>query len=378
MTFSSLTNGHIAQFLPYRLVKPLEVVQQELGVKNLLRLNAAENPFGVSPKVAKVLREYQKKICFYPDTGAYFLKQKLHSRFGYGPNQIAVGADTQELLSLLIRAFLNPEVKVIIPQFSSVNLERSVQISGATIVTSPIMDDWTPDLQGIVERIDAHTRMILLANPTNPLGAFSVYSDIWGMLSQVPEDVLVVVDEELVDYIGQGYRDLYEMLATYPNLVLLRSFSHAYGLASLRIGYMLSGEEINGIVNVLRDPFNVSQLALDCATAALDDVTFFNKVIHANDVERNRFYEFCAFYGLTMINTKSCSVTIDFGEQAERYYNAFLQLGIFTRPLSYLGLRSLINISIGHPKATDFLLAKLEKFIIHDTQVAATSKSTSS
>ena len=187
-------------------------------------------------------------------------------------------------------------------------------------------------------------------------------------LTASPEDVLVVVDEELVDYIGQGYRDIYELILTSPNLIVLRSFSHAYGLASLRIGYMLSCEEISGIINVLRDPFNVSQLALDCATAALDDVSFFNKVIHANDVERNRFREFCAYYGLTMINTKSCSVTIDFGEQAERYYNAFLQLGIFTRPLSYLGLRSLINISIGHPKATDFLLAKLEKLILSDAQ----------
>lgn len=368
MDFSSLTNGHIAQFLPYNLVKPLEVVQEELGVKNLLRLNAAENPFGVSPRVSAVLHEYEKKICFYPDPGAYFLKKKLQKRFGYDLNRIAVGADTQELVSLLVRAFLNPEVKVIIPQLSSLSLERSVQLSGARIITTPIMDDWTPDLQAILDNIDNCTRMVLMANPTNPIGAFSVFSDLKAFMEQVPEDVLVVVDEELVDYIGQGYRDIYELILTSPNLIVLRSFSHAYGLASLRIGYMLSCEEISGIINVLRDPFNVSQLALDCATAALDDVSFFNKVIHANDVERNRFREFCAYYGLTMINTKSCSVTIDFGEQAERYYNAFLQLGIFTRPLSYLGLRSLINISIGHPKATDFLLAKLEKLILSDAQ----------
>lgn len=368
MSFSSLTNGQIAQFLPYHLVKPLEVVQQELEVKNLLRLNAAENPFGVSPKVEAVLHDYEKKICFYPDPGAYFLKQKLQKRFGYELNSIAVGADNQELITLLARAFLNPEVKVIIPQLSSLSLERTVQLSGAQIVTTPIMDDWTPDLYSIIDCIDARTRMILMANPTNPIGAFTVFSDLKEFMEQVPEEVIVVIDEELVDYIGQGYRDLYELIAAYPNLVLLRSFSHAYGLASLRIGYMLSCEEISGIVNVLRDPFNVSQLALDCAVAALDDVFFFKKVIHANDVERNRFREFCAYYGLTMINTKSCSVTIDFGEQAERYYNAFLQLGIFTRPLSYLGLRSLINISIGHPKATDFLLSKLEKFILDDAQ----------
>ena len=366
--FTSMVGGGIAQLLPYRMGKPLELMQAQLKAPHLLRLNAGESPYGVSRKVREVLGRAEELLARYPDSGCYYLKDALKRLCGYELNHITVGADSAELISLLCRALVTPQVNVIIPQLSSLSLERSVQLSGARIITTPIMDDWTPDLQAILDNIDNCTRMVLMANPTNPIGAFSVFSDLKAFMEQVPEDVLVVVDEELVDYIGQGYRDIYELILTSPNLIVLRSFSHAYGLASLRIGYMLSCEEISGIINVLRDPFNVSQLALDCATAALDDVSFFNKVIHANDVERNRFREFCAYYGLTMINTKSCSVTIDFGEQAERYYNAFLQLGIFTRPLSYLGLRSLINISIGHPKATDFLLAKLEKLILSDAQ----------
>lgn len=366
MDFSSLCNVGIRKLMPYRMGKPLEMIKDELGVKNLIRLNAGESPFGVSHKVRSVLQRYEEKIAYYPDGSAYFLKDALRSRYGYAVSNITVGADNGELLSLLTRAFVKPEHNIIIPRISSSTMERTATLTGAEIKIANILDDWTPNFDDVIELIDVRTRMIMLSNPTNPIGAFSVYSDIENFLSAVPEDVIVVIDEELIDYLGAGYRDLYGLIFNHPNLVLLRSFSHAYGLASLRIGYMLSCEEICGIANTLRDPFNVSQLAIDCAIAALSDQAFYQKVVHANDVERNRFKEFCSYYGLPLIDTRTCSVTIDFGELAERYYQAFLQLGVFTRPLGYLGLPTLINISIGHPRHTDFFLTKLEKFILND------------
>lgn len=368
MDFSSMVNGDIARFLPYHMSKPLSVIQKDLGVKHLFRLNASESPFGVSKKVRDVLASYEERMAYFPDAHAYELKQKLKSIYGYNVNHITVGADTQELVSLLCRAFLNPDVNVIIPQLSSVNLERSAQLSGARIITTGIMDDWTADLDAVLDSINERTRMVLISNPSNPLGAFNVYTDLEAFMELVPPDVIVVLDEELIDFLGPGYRDLYPLIVAHPNLLVLRSFSHAYGLASLRIGYMLSGEEICGLINVLRDPYNVSQLALDCACAALDDRSFVKRVVHAYDVERNRFRDFCGYYGLTMLNTRTSSVTIDFGTQAERYYNALVQLGIFTRPLSYLGLNTLINISMGRPNVTDYLLSKLEEFIVADSQ----------
>ena len=367
MEFSSLVNGGISNLMPYRMGKTIEQIQEEVGAKNLIRLNAGESPYGVSRKVREVLKQYESYIPYYPDSAALNFKNKLFNRFNYEIPFITVGADTTELISLICRAFLRPGLNVIIPQLSSIMHERAVQLSGAEIITTAIMDDWTPDFDAIVEAINDHTRMIMLSNPSNPIGAFSVFSQIDGLLRSVPNDVLVVVDEELVDYLGLGYKDLYPLLDFYPNLMILRSFSHAYGLAGLRIGYMLSCEEISGIINVLRDPYNVSSIALDCATAALSDGTFFNFVIEKTTVERNRFREFCGAYGLETIDTHTCSITINFGNKAERYYNALVQLGVFTRPLGYLGLPTLLNITLGHPRETDFVLKHIEQFLTTDS-----------
>ena len=245
----------------------------------------------------------------------------------------------------------------------------STCIAGAAIIPTSIMDDWTPDFDAILDALNERTRMILLANPSNPIGAFALKSQVTDFLAQVPEEVIVVIDEELIDYEGQSYEDFYALLSLYPNVVLLRSFSHAYGLAGLRIGYMLSNEEICGICNVLRDPYNVSVLAQECAIAALQDKTFVTAVVKQTGVQRRRYRDFCAKYGFSMIDTRSCSVTIDFGANTERYYQELMRHGVFTRPLSYLGLNSLLNISLGAPDENTAVLKILETMALSDAYV---------
>ncbi len=367
--FTALTNGGIAQLLPYRMGKPVELVQAQLKAPQLLRLNAGESPYGVSRKVREVLARYEPNLALYPDSGCYFLKETLQHLLGYKVNHITVGADNGELIALLCRAFLNPQVNVIIPQLSSIALDRAATLVGAPIVPTSIMDDWTPDFDAILDAVNERTRMIMLANPSNPIGAFALKSQVTDFLSQVPEDVIVVIDEELIDYQGAAYEDFYSLLSLYPNLVLLRSFSHAYGLASLRIGYMLSNEDICGICNVLREPYNVSGLAQECAIAALQDKTFITHVVQQTGVQRRRFRDFCARYGFAMIDTNTCSVTIDFGANAERYYQELMRHGVFTRPLSYLGLNSLINITLAPAAATTVVLKILEKMALSDAYV---------
>lgn len=364
MQFSSLVNGGITKMLPYRMGKPIELLQQELGAKNLLRLNSGESPYGVSRKVSKIMADYVDKVPFYPDAGGYIFKQTLKERKGYAINHITVGADYHELISLMARAFLNDKVNVVVPSLNSLILERAVNLSGATLLSSGIDDNWCPNIEALLGAVNENTRMIMLSNPSNPLGAFLVYADIEMILSRIPSDIILVVDESLIDYLGYGYKDLYGLLNTYQNLVLIRSFSYAYGLAGLRIGYMLSGEEICSIINVLRDPYNVSQLALDCASEALTDMVFINYVVERTNTERGRYNEFCSYYSLPILESKTSSVTIDFGEHALNVYNALLSQGIFTRPLNYMGLPSLINITLGHPRENDFLLRRLEKILL--------------
>lgn len=367
--FAAMANGGIAQLLPYRMGKPLELMQAKLRTPHLIRLNAGESPFGVSRKVREVMQSYERNLNLYPDSGCYFLKQELKRLYGYELNNITVGADNEELITLLCRAFLNPQVNVIIPQLSSVTLDRAATIAGAAIIPTAILDDWTPDFDAILDAINERTRMIMLANPSNPIGAFALKSHVADFLSQVPEEIIVVIDEGLIDYLGGTYEDFYSLLSLYPNLVLLRSFSHAYGLASLRIGFMLSHEEICGICNVLRDPHNVSGLAQECALAALQDKTFITYVVRQTNAQRSRYRDFCARYGFAMIETRTCSVTIDFGANAERYYQELMRHGVFTRPLSYLGLNSLINITLSHADETTLVLKILENLALSDAYV---------
>lgn len=363
MDFSLLVNKGVRSMLPYRMGKPVELVQQEIGCKNLLRLNAGENPYGMSRKVSKLLCSRLDRLPLFPDPSAYTFKQFLNKHYSYAPFHITAGADSQELISLITRAFLNEQVSAIVPAVNSFSLERTVALTGARLVKTPINDDWIPSINELLAAVDSSTRMILIANPSNPLGAFMVYSDIEYLLDRLPEHVIVVIDEELVDFIGDGYKDLYPLIENHPNIAIVRSFSHAYGLADLRVGYMLSGSDICGIVNVLRDPFNVSQLALECACEALQDKSFINFVLKRMQTERNRYTNFCAYYGLPILDTKTCSVTIDFANQANVVYSSLLREGIFTRPLNYLGLPSLINITLGHPEENDFVLARLEKIV---------------
>ena len=367
--FTSMVGGGIAQLLPYRMGKPLEIMQAQLKAPHLLRLNAGESPYGVSRKVREVLLRAEELLPRYPDSGCYYLKDALKRLCGYELNHITVGADSAELISLLCRALVTPQVNVIIPQLSSLALDRAATIAGAAIIPTSIMDDWTPDFDAILDAINERTRMIMLANPSIPIGAFALKSRVTDFLSQVPEDVIVVIDEALSDYLGQGYEDFYSLLSLYPNLVLLRSFSHAYGLAGLRIGYMLSHEQICGICNVLRDPYNVSTLAQECAIAALHDKTFVTYVVKQTGVQRRRYRDFCAKYGFALIDTRTCSVTIDFGANAERYYQELLRQGIFTRPLSYLGLNSLLNITLGTPEENSLVLKTLETMALSDAYV---------
>lgn len=368
MEYTSLVNKGIAQLMPYRIGKPLELVKSEMGVKNLIRLNAGESSYGVSRKVREVIENFSKKVAFYPDPNAYYLKNALFEVFKYKANNIVVGADVEELLSLIMRAFINEDSEVIVPRLSCIAHERAVVVSGARLIASAVKDDWTPDLDDILLRINDRTRMILLANPTIPIGGFTLISDIVNFMESVPPQVLVVVDEEYIEFLGDGVRDSYKEIKQYPNLIVLRSFSHVYGLASMPIGYMLCTEEICGILNTLRNPHNVSQLAMDCAVAALADQNFKNKVLSFYKVERTRYQDFCNYYGIGFLDTITNSITLNLGSRADYYYHCFMRLGIFTKHLNCLDLPTMINVTLGNAYQTDYMLKRMEQFILDDRQ----------
>lgn len=375
MAYSDLIQGNAAQFLPYTMSKPLDVVQKDLRLKSVYRMHALESPFGVSRKVTAVLEDYVNnlsirnsypKINLYPDNNCYKLKCKLHENRLYDINKMIVGSDVFELSNLIIHAFLNPSMCAAMPALSSYEIESYLSVLGIKLILTPISEDWSPNLSILAQEVNRHdARLVYIANPSIPLGGFATRHRIQKFLEQLnPQKTIVVINEEFSDYLGHGYSDFYPLIDKYPNLILLRSFSHAFGLTDLRIGYALASEEIASLLNVMHMPYGVSQLAQDCACAALDDLSFTQHVIHCTNVERNRIHDFCSFFSLHMLNTITNSVTIPFGSRLGRIYHDLQRAGIFIRDLNYLGLEGLCNITIGRSSQTDILLQTLEKSLM--------------
>lgn len=375
MSYVDLVQGNVAQFLPYNMHKPLDVVQKEMGLSNIYRFHALESPFGVSKKVSKVLANYAKTssgrysyphINLYPSSDGYKLKQKLKSVFDYDLRNIVVGGGAHELSALVLNTFLQAGMTAVMPHLSSYEIEHYLSIKGVKLVLTPISEDWSPNFDMLAAAVQEHdARVVYIANPSIPIGGFAVHARFKKFLSRInPYKTIVVVNEEFIDYLGDGYKDMYNLISAFPNLVLIRSFSHAYGLTDLRIGYLLATEEIASILNVVHMPYQVSQLAQDCACAALEDMGFIKRLLSEVNVERNRFKSFCTFFSLRMINTVTNSVTIPLGSRFDRIYHELQREGVFIRDLSCFNVPELCNITIGRAHHNDHLLNLLEKALM--------------
>lgn len=351
-----------------------------MKLKEVYRCHALESPYGVSKKVTKVLNEYAKntsvrsaypRINLYPDTTGYKLKKKLFDSKSYDFHNIVVGAGAHELSSLVISTFLQAGMTAIMPSLSSYEIENYLSMLGIRLILTPISEDWSPNFDVLAETVEQEqARLVYIANPSIPIGGFAVRERFRSFLRKINvEKTIVVVNEEFTDYLGKGYTDMYPLIKEFPNLVLIRSFSHAFGLTDLRIGYILASEEIASILNVIHMPFNVSQLAQDCACAALEDISFINNVVYSTNIERNRIREFCTFFSLRVIDTITNSVTIPLGARLDRIYHELQNHGIFVRELSHFGLDELCNITIGRSNQTDRILLCLERALIEHYDV---------
>lgn len=376
MSFIDLVQGNVAPFLPYRMNKPLDVIQKEMKLEKLYRMHALENPYGVSKRVLSVLAKYVNgstsrnaypAINLYPDNACYNLKQKLHDVYRYDVNRIVVGSGVHELSSLITHTFLHPGMTAVMPYLSSYDMEMYLSMQGVRLAITPISEDWSPNFDEMAKTVqNLKANMVYIANPSIPLGGFAVRERFVSFLSKINcERTIVVINEEFIDYLGGGYQDLYSLLDRFPNLILLRSFSHAFGLADQRVAYLVTSDEISSILNTLQTPYAVSQLAQDCACAALSDMSFMQHVIKSINVERNRIREFCTFFSLRVVDTVTNSITIPFGGLSNRVYHELQKDGFFVRDLSYFKLNGLLNFTIGRDVHTDALLLSLERILLN-------------
>ena len=354
---------NITALKPYQPGKPIEELERELGLSNIIKLASNENPLGPSKSALNAIEQASKELTRYPDGNGFSLKAALAKHVQLTSDQITLGNGSNDVLELLARTFVSSNDEVIFSQYAFAVYPLVTQAIGAKAVIAPA-SDFGHDLDAMTTLISEKTKLIFIANPNNPTGTALAPKQVETFLKQVPESVIVVLDEAYVEYTTQQFNTV-AWLAGYPNLVITRTFSKAYGLAALRVGYSLSSPEIADCLNRIRQPFNVNSLALAAAVAALADKDYIEQSRQLNEAGLKQFVTGFEQLGLTYILSKGNFITVDVKRNADTIYQSLLQQGVIVRPIANYGLPQHLRISVGlgeeNQRCLDALAIALEQ-----------------
>ncbi|MCZ4130183.1 histidinol-phosphate transaminase [Stutzerimonas balearica] len=363
--FLALAQPGVQKLSPYVPGKPVDELARELGLapETIVKLASNENPLGPSPRVLEAVRQALPELTRYPDGNGFTLKQSLAHRYGVAPEQITLGNGSNDILELVARAFLAPGLNAVFSAHAFAVYPIATQAAGAQGKVVPARD-WGHDLDAMLAAIDAQTRVIFLANPNNPTGTWFGAEALERFLAQVPEQVLVVLDEAYIEYAeGSELPDGLAYLAQYPNLLVSRTFSKAYGLAALRVGYAISSPRIADVLNRVRQPFNVNSLALAAACAALEDEDYLRASREANTAGMRQLEAGFRALGLSWIPSRGNFIAVDFARDAAPVNQALLHEGVIVRPVAGYGMPTFLRVSIGTEAENARLLDALQQVL---------------
>ncbi|MDL0432601.1 histidinol-phosphate transaminase [Marinobacter sp. TBZ242] len=361
--YQSLAVKGVQALSPYQPGKPIDELARELGLNpdSIIKLASNENPLGPSSKALSAVRDALDELCRYPDGNGYTLKQALSSRFNVKPAQITLGNGSNDVLEVITRCFADPASEVVFSQYAFAVYPLVTQAIGATGVSVPARD-YGHDLNAMAEAVTDRARLVFVANPNNPTGTVHGAEAIEAFLARIPERVIVVLDEAYCEYLqGEGYADGLSLLERYPNLIVTRTFSKAWGLASLRVGYSISSPEIANVLNRVRQPFNVDTLALAAATAVLDDEDYLQRSRDVNAEGMKQLETAFDEMGLDYIPSAGNFIAVDVGEKAHDINQSLLEQGVIVRPIAGYGMPRHLRVSIGLPGENDRFIESLSR-----------------
>ncbi|RMJ02080.1 Histidinol-phosphate aminotransferase 2 [Marinobacter litoralis] len=361
--YQSLAVKGVQALSPYQPGKPIEELARELGLnpEEIIKLASNENPLGPSEKAMAAARKALEESCLYPDGNGFALKQALVNRFGVAMNQITLGNGSNDVLEVIARCFAGPESEVVFSQYAFAVYPLVTQAIGAKGVSVPAKD-WGHDLDAMAEAVNARTKLIFVANPNNPTGTVHTADAIEAFLQRIPEHVLVVLDEAYCEFLtGEEYPDGIQLLERFPNLIVCRTFSKAWGLAAMRVGYSISSPEIADVLNRVRQPFNVNSVALAAAAAVLEDDAYLNRSREVNEAGLRQLAEGFDRIGLSFIPSVGNFIAVDVGEQSAAVYQALLARGVIVRPVAGYGMPNHLRVSVGLPDENERFLSALSE-----------------
>ncbi|ADH87331.1 histidinol-phosphate transaminase [Desulfurivibrio alkaliphilus] len=353
--------AHIAELVPYPPGKPIEELEREYGISGSIKLASNENGLGPSPRAVKAIAESLSNLHRYPDGSCYYLARALARRLEVDPRRLVFGNGSNEIIGLLAAAFLGPGDEVITSHPTFLVYQNVVQAQGGVNRVVPLLD-MRHDLEAMAAQINEQTRMIFLDNPNNPTGTVFTAAEFEDFLSRVPRRVIVVLDEAYVDFVEPELRlDARQYLDGQVPVVALRTFSKAYGLAGLRVGYGLMHEELAAYLHRVRQPFNVNSPAQIGALAALEDEEHYRLTLETTRREKARLRQAVEKLGCRTFASQANFFLIDVGGDGKALYEHLLRQGVIVRPMQAYGYPQYIRITPGRPDENDRFLRSLEQ-----------------
>ncbi|HUA68966.1 MAG TPA: histidinol-phosphate transaminase [Candidatus Saccharimonadales bacterium] len=356
------TNPFLKDLPVYQPGRPIEEVARELGlpVDGIIKVASNENPFGPSPLAVAAMQKALSGVNLYPDGNAFYLKEKLAAKVGVEPANLILGNGSNEIIEFIGHALLGPGAEVVVSQYCFAVYPIVTKLFGANLVVVPARN-YGHDLTAMLRAITPRTRIVFVANPNNPTGTLAPREEIIRFVNEVPEDVLLAMDEAYLEFL-EGPLDLAPLVrqGTRPNLILMRTFSKIYGLAGLRIGYGIGHADFIAALEKIRQPFNINLLAQVAALAALDDVGHVRKTRQNNFSGLDFFARACRELKLEFVPSHANFILVRVGNGG-KVFDAMQRQGVIVRPMGGYQLPEWIRISIGTPQENERCLAALKK-----------------
>lgn len=349
----------VQQLIPYKAGKPIEELERELGLTRIIKLASNENPLGPGEKALAAIQAALTELALYPDGSGFNLKQALARKYALDVGQITLGNGSNDILELVARAFLTPGLEAIFSQHAFAVYPIVTQAAGATAVVVPALN-YGHDLDAMLRSVTEKTRLVFIANPNNPTGTLLNQASLDSFIDALPTSCVCVLDEAYFEFVsGAEAINSIDWLKKYPNLLITRTFSKAYGLAGLRVGYGLSSPQIADILNRVRQPFNNNALALAAAEAALLDDEHLRQTLAVNALGMQQLIEGFKNLGLEWIPSAGNFVLVDLKQPGQPVYEALLRKGVIVRPVGNYELPNHLRISIGTQTENQLFLQAL-------------------
>lgn len=358
---------NISELLPYVPGKPVEELERELGLREIIKLASNENPLGGSPKGVEAARQALDSVQLYPDGSGYRLKQKLAALHQVAPEQIVLGNGSNDVIEIAARTLLTPGTTAVMFRHAFVVYPLVTGAAGAGLIEVPVEDrgGFRQEMDRLLAAIRPDTRIVFLANPNNPTGSMVGRTDFDAFVAKLPPHVLLLVDEAYAEYVTDpDYPDPWPLVRSgRENIIVTRTFSKIYGLAGLRAGYGVTSAKLAGFLERVRQPFNVNSCALAAAEAALDDTGFVRRSRDLNTRGLQMLRDGCKRLGLEATPSWANFVLVRIPRPPKAVYEAMLREGVIVRPVGVYGLDEHLRISVGEADQNIRCLKVLEEVL---------------